>query len=156
MCTFKKLRPSSIGWSGLRYICKFEGGADTCAVDHHWSSLISAWVECWSTFMGCVWVDVWVATKALYLGFCCQLCNDDAVVMLLTFILIIIIIPSPPFIPGLKPSFSANPSRRSLPFLLQDWLHGFPGLFLDTSEHICFLLFSFLFSTFTCWFHAVD
>jgi len=24
------------------------------------------------------------------------------------------------FIPGLKPSFSANPSRRSLPFLLQD------------------------------------
>ena len=24
------------------------------------------------------------------------------------------------FIPGLKPSFSANPSHRSLPFLLQD------------------------------------
>jgi len=33
--------------------------------------------------------------------------------------------PSPlhSFTPGLKPSFSANPSRRSLPFLLQDWLH---------------------------------
>ena len=45
-----------------------------------------------------------------------------AVVMLLTFILIIISIPSPrqSFIPGLKHSFSANPSHRSLPFLLQD------------------------------------
>jgi len=42
------------------------------------------------------------------------------VFMLLTYILISI--PSPPhsFIPGLKPSFSANPSHRSLPFLLQD------------------------------------
>ena len=50
------------------------------------------------------------------------------VVMLLTVILIIISIPSRPhsFIPGLKPSFSANPSYRSLPFLLQDWLHSFP------------------------------
>jgi len=67
--------------------------------------------------------------------------------MLLTFILIIISIPSPPhsFIPGLKPSFSANPSHRSLPFLLRDWLHGFPGLFTDTFEYIRFLLF--LFST---------
>ena len=32
------------------------------------------------------------------------------------------------FIPGLKPYFSANASHHSLPFLLQDWLHGFPGL----------------------------
>jgi len=32
--------------------------------------------------------------------------------------------------------------RRGLPFL-RDWLHGFPGLFTDTSEHIRFLLFSF-------------
>ena len=46
------------------------------------------------------------------------------------------------FIPGLKPSFSADPSHRSLPFLLQNWLHGFPGLFTDISEHIRFLLFS--------------
>ena len=46
------------------------------------------------------------------------------------------------FIPGLKPSFSANPFHRSLPFLLQDWLHPFPGLFTDTSEHILLLLFS--------------
>jgi len=61
--------------------------------------------------------------------------------MLLTFILIIISIPSPThsFIPGLKPSFSANPSHRSLPILLQDRLHG---LFTDTSEHIRFFLFS--------------
>jgi len=67
------------------------------------------------------------------------------VVMLLTFILIISSIPSPPhsFIPGLKPSFSAKPSHRSLPFLLQDWLRGFPGLFTNTSEHIRFLVFLF-------------
>jgi len=64
---------------------------------------------------------------------------------MLTFILIIIGIPSLPhsFIPGLKTSFSANPSHRNLPFLRQDWLRGFPGLFTDTSEHIRFLLFSF-------------
>ena len=47
------------------------------------------------------------------------------------------------FIPGLKTFFSANPSQCSLPFLLQDWLHRFPGLFTNTSEHIRFLLFSF-------------
>ena len=45
------------------------------------------------------------------------------VVILQTVILIIIRSTgtSPPhsFIPGLKPSFSANPSHRSLPFLLQ-------------------------------------
>jgi len=60
-------------------------------------------------------------------------------------------IPSPPhsFIPGLKPSFSANPSHRSLSF-------SSPGLttrvarrlFTDTSDHIRFLLFSFSVSTF--------
>jgi len=44
------------------------------------------------------------------------------------------------FTPGLKLSFSANPSHHSLPFLLLDWLHGFPGLFTDTSEHIRFFL----------------
>jgi len=46
------------------------------------------------------------------------------------------------FIPGLKPSSSANPFHRSLPSRLQDWLHRFPGLFTDISEHIRFLLFS--------------
>jgi len=64
---------------------------------------------------------------------------------------------SPPhsFTPGIKPSFSANPSHRSLPFLLPDWRHGFPGLFTDTSECMFFSLV-FIFPRFSCWFHAVD
>ena len=37
--------------------------------------------------------------------------------------------------------FSVDPSHRSIPFLLQDWL---PGLFTDTTEHILFLHFTFL------------
>jgi len=45
------------------------------------------------------------------------------------------------FAPGLKPSFSANPSHCSPSFLLLKYsLHGFPGLFTVISEHICFLL----------------
>ena len=40
--------------------------------------------------------------------------------------------------PGLKLSFSTNLSHHSLPFLLLDWLHRFPGLFTNTSEHIRF------------------
>ena len=48
----------------------------------------------------------------------------------------------------LKTFFSANPSHRTPPFLLQDWLHVFPGLFTDTSEHTRFFTFYlFLFST---------
>jgi len=49
------------------------------------------------------------------------------------------------YVPGLKPSFYANPSHLlvSLLVLLQDCLHGFPGLFTDTSEHTPFLLFTF-------------
>ena len=47
------------------------------------------------------------------------------------------------FIPGLKPSFSANPSHCSLPFFFRiDCMYS-PRLFTVTSEHICFLLFSF-------------
>ena len=38
------------------------------------------------------------------------------------------------------PSFSANPSHRSLSLFLQDWLYGFPGLFTDTSDRIRFLI----------------
>ena len=55
--------------------------------------------------------------------------------------------PSPPhsFIPGLKPSSSANPSRRNLPFPLHDRLRGFPGLFADTSVLIRFFKFSVFF-----------
>ena len=47
-------------------------------------------------------------------------------------------IPSPThsFIPGLKPSFSANPSHCSPSFLqLKYLLRGFPGLFTVISEH---------------------
>jgi len=49
------------------------------------------------------------------------------------------------FILGIKTSFTANPSNLSLLFLLQDWLHWFPGLFTDTFEHrpIRFLHFNF-------------
>ena len=43
--------------------------------------------------------------------------------------------------PDLKLFFSANPSHGSLPFLLPDLLHGFPGLFTDTSEHVRFFTF---------------
>ena len=52
------------------------------------------------------------------------------------------------FIPGLKPSFSANPSHCSPSFLLKYSLHRFPGLFTVISEHICFLLLVFLFLQF--------
>jgi len=68
-------------------------------------------------------------------------------VLFLQTVLIIISssIPSPShsFIPRLKLPFSANPPPRCLPFLLRDWLDGLPALFIDTSEHIRFLLFSF-------------
>ena len=52
------------------------------------------------------------------------------------------------FIAGLTPSFSANPFHHSLSFILQDWLHGFPGLFTDICERIFFYFLVFLFSTF--------
>jgi len=69
-------------------------------------------------------------------------------------------IPSPThsFIPGLKPSFSANPCHCSPSFLLLKYLqHGFPGLFTVISEHICSLLLVFLFFTlFSYRFRAVD
>jgi len=62
---------------------------------------------------------------------------------LFSAILNILSIPSLPrsFIPGLNLPFSANPTHRSLPFLLHDLLHGFSGLFTDTSEHIRFFYF---------------
>ena len=47
------------------------------------------------------------------------------------------------FIPGLKPSFSANPSHRSLPFFFRTDYMNSPRLFTVTSEHVPFLLFSF-------------
>ena len=51
------------------------------------------------------------------------------------------------FIRGLKPSFSANPSHRSLPFLLQDWLHGLRTVYRYFWAYLFFYLFS-CFSTF--------
>ena len=45
----------------------------------------------------------------------------------------------------LKSFFSVNLSHRSLPFLLPEWLYGFPGLFTDTSE---FWAYPFLLSSF--------
>ena len=59
-------------------------------------------------------------------------------------------IPSPShfFIPGLKPSFSVNPSHCSPSFVLKYSRHGFSGLFTVISERICFLLSVFLFLDF--------
>ena len=73
------------------------------------------------------------------------------VVMLLTFVRIITSIPSPVTLSfqAFKPSFCTNSFHRSLLILPPCWLHGFPGLFTGTSEHIRFLCFLvFLFSTF--------
>jgi len=54
------------------------------------------------------------------------------------------ITPTHSFIPGLKPSFSANPSHCSPFFLLLKYsLRGFPGLFTVISEHIFLLLLVF-------------
>ena len=45
------------------------------------------------------------------------------------------------FNPGLKPSFSVNPSHHSLPFFFRtNSMNAFSRLFTDTSEHIRFLL----------------
>jgi len=51
------------------------------------------------------------------------------------------------FILGLKSSFSANASHSSLPFLLQDWLNGFPDCLPILLSWSIFLLFSYSFST---------
>ena len=53
------------------------------------------------------------------------------------------------FIPGLKSSFSTTTSHRNLLFLLQDWLHRFPGLF---SLPIPLSISIFFFLVFGFWF----
>jgi len=64
------------------------------------------------------------------------------VVMLLTLCLLSLVFHHPSlFHSRLKTFLSANPSHHSLSFLLQDWLHRFPRLFTDTSEHIRFFTF---------------
>ena len=76
--------------------------------------------------------------------------------MLLTCILIIISIAPPTysFIPGLKRSFSANLSHRSLPFFFETNYMDSPDCSLLLLSISVFLLLSF--SAFSCWFHAVD
>ena len=66
--------------------------------------------------------------------------------MLLTVILIMVSFPSAShvFTRGLKPSFSANPSHRSLSFSFSGLATWIPQTFTDlTSEHDLFLLFTF-------------
>jgi len=65
--------------------------------------------------------------------------------MLLTAILVIISFPSPThsFIPGLKPSFSANSSHLSLSFSSSGLTTWIPQTFTVTSEHIRFFTFYF-------------
>ena len=67
--------------------------------------------------------------------------------MLLTVILIIISFPSPThaFIPGLKPSFSANPWHRNLSFSSPGLTTWIPQTFTVTSEHIRFYFLVSLF-----------
>ena len=56
--------------------------------------------------------------------------------------------PTRSFIPGLKPSFSANPSHRSLSFSSWGLTTWIPQTFSVTSEHIRFYFLLFLFYTF--------
>ena len=64
--------------------------------------------------------------------------------MLLTVILIISFLsPTHSFIPGLKPSFSANPSHRSLSFSSSGLTTWIPQTFTVTSEHIRFYFLVF-------------
>ena len=75
--------------------------------------------------------------------------------MLLTFIGLLIIISRAysitphSFIPGLNPSFSANPSHCSLPFFFRTDSTDSPRtVYTVTSEHIRFYFLVFLFYTF--------
>jgi len=86
---------------------------------------------------------------SLPLGSCAKhLTVEYTVGVLLTVILIISSIPSPThsFIPGLKPSFSANPSHCSLSFSSSGLTTWIPWTVTVTSEHIrfYFLVFSVL------------
>jgi len=48
------------------------------------------------------------------------------------------------------------PSSAHATLQTHDWLHGFPRLSTDTSEHIRFLVFSFSLFHFLAWLRAVD
>jgi len=68
----------------------------------------------------------------------------------LTVTLIIISFSSPTlsFIPDLKPSFSANPSHRSLSFTSSGLTTWIPQKFTVTSEYVYFYFLVFLFYNF--------
>jgi len=74
-------------------------------------------------------------------GICAEHLAVEFYTVMLTVILIIISFPPPShsFIPGLKPSFSANPSHCSFSFCFRtDYM--IPQTFSVTSEHIRFLV----------------
>ena len=62
------------------------------------------------------------------------------------------------FIPGLKPSFSANPSHHNSSFFfVRIHYMDSPRLFVVISQHICLLLFRFsVITLFSCRSRAVD
>jgi len=109
--------PESHCWHQLKRVCVQP--RQLCC--QHDTAHIYCWASCCSVGCG--------ATAA---GRPASAAVDRHILHVLTFILISTSIPSPPhsFITGLKPSFSANPSHRSLPFLLQDWLQDSPDCLL--------------------------
>jgi len=58
--------------------------------------------------------------------------------------------PTHSFIPRLKPSFSANPSHRSLSFSSSELTTWIPQTFTVTSKHIRFYFLVFRFTLFSC------
>ena len=58
--------------------------------------------------------------------------------------------PTHSFIPRLKPSFSANPSHRSLSFSSSGLTTWIPQTFTVTSKHIRFYFLVFRFTHFSC------
>ena len=81
--------------------------------------------------------------------------------MLLTFILIIVRVPLSPhsFIPGLKPSCSANPSHCSLLFFFRTDSLDFPDclqILLSIGYQFFYFLVFLFFPLSSCRFRAVD
>ena len=133
-----------VGWQEGHPACKKLSGG------------VLAWLSVWSEVQTCIWPN-WCHCHSL------SLASVKSRLVLpfwyrLTWVfpekgplngwwsvLIIIGIPSPPhsFIPGLKSFFSANPFHRSIPFLHQDWLHGFPRLIVTSISVFYFWVFLF-------------
>ena len=110
-----------------------------------------AWLSVWSKVQTCIWPS-WCHCHSLSLASRLPSVNPALISPILPhpffWVAFPPLFPSPHHshhpsplhssTPGLKLSFSTNLSHHSQPFLLLDWLHGFLGLFTDTSEHICF------------------